>query len=104
MYRPIALLPNLSRAAEAIIHNRLSSHFTENNVINNRQAAYVKGESRLLFFLPKQGQTPGNFESSQIGVQEVYKRCGRGVGKVYDRCTRGVQEVYKRCTRGVQEL
>ena len=47
MYRPIALLPTLSRAAEAIIHNRLSSHFTENNIITERQAAYVKGDSTI---------------------------------------------------------
>ena len=47
MYRPIALLPTLSRAAEAIIHNRLSAHFTENNIITERQAAYVKGDSTI---------------------------------------------------------
>ena len=45
MYRPIALLPTLSRAAEAIIHNRLSAHFSENNIITERQAAYVKWDS-----------------------------------------------------------
>jgi hypothetical protein len=45
MYRPIALLPTLSKAAESIIHNRLSSHFLENNIITSRQAAYVKGDS-----------------------------------------------------------
>ena len=58
MYRHIALLPDLSRVAEAIIHNRLSSHFTENNVITDRQAAYVKGDSTCLFFPQKQGQSP----------------------------------------------
>ena len=47
MYRPIALLPTLSKAAESIIHNRLSSHFLENNIITSRQAAYVKGDSTI---------------------------------------------------------
>jgi hypothetical protein len=47
MYRPIALLPTLSRAAEAIIHNRLSAHLTENNIITERQSAYVKGDSTI---------------------------------------------------------
>ena len=47
MYRPIALLPTLSKAAEAIIHNRLLGHFTENNVITERQAAYLKGDSTI---------------------------------------------------------
>ena len=43
----IALLLTLSKAAEAIIHNRLSAHFTENNVIAERQAAYLKGNSTI---------------------------------------------------------
>ena len=47
MYRPIALLPTLSRAAEAIIHNRLSAHLTENSIITERQSAYVKGDSTI---------------------------------------------------------
>ena len=32
---------------EAVIHNRLSSHFTENNIITERQADYVKGDSTI---------------------------------------------------------
>ena len=47
MYRPKALLPTLSKSAEAIIHNRLLGHFTENNVITDRQAAYLKGDSTI---------------------------------------------------------
>ena len=47
MYRPIALLPTLSKAAEAIIHNRLSSHFIEHNIITDKQAAYIKGDSTI---------------------------------------------------------
>ena len=47
MYRPIALLPTLAKAAEAIMHNRLSGHFTENNLISERQAAYLKGDSTI---------------------------------------------------------
>ena len=44
MYRPIALLPTLPKAAESIIHNRLSGHFTGNNLISDRQAVYLKGD------------------------------------------------------------
>ena len=47
MYRPIALLPTLAKAAESIIHNRLSGHFTEHNLISDRQAAYLKGDSTI---------------------------------------------------------
>ena len=45
MYVLIALLPTLARAAEAIIQNRPSGHFTEKNLISERQAAYLKGDS-----------------------------------------------------------
>ena len=44
MYRLIALLPTLAKAAESIIHNRLSGYFTEHNLISDRQAAYLKGD------------------------------------------------------------
>ena len=47
MYKPIALLPTLAMAAESIIHNRLSGHFTEHNLISDRQAAYLKGDSTI---------------------------------------------------------
>ena len=32
-YRPISLLPTLSKLCESVIHNRLLSHFLENNII-----------------------------------------------------------------------
>ena len=41
---PIALLPTLAKAAEAIMHDRLSGHITDNNLISERQAAYLKGD------------------------------------------------------------
>ena len=53
-YRPISLLPTLSKILESKIHNRLLSHFTENNVISHRQAAYLKGDStthQLLYLI-----------------------------------------------------
>ena len=44
-YRPISLLPTLSKILESMIHNRLLSHIMENNIISERQAAYLKGDS-----------------------------------------------------------
>ena len=44
-YRPISLLPTLSKIMESIIHSRLLSHLTENHIISDRQAAYMKGDS-----------------------------------------------------------
>jgi potassium voltage-gated channel Eag-related subfamily H protein 8 len=36
-YRPISLLPSLSKIMEKIIYKRLNSYFTENNVLANEQ-------------------------------------------------------------------
>ena len=47
MYRPIALLPTLSKCMESIIHKRLLDHFCDNNIISERQAAYLKGDSTV---------------------------------------------------------
>ena len=41
-YRGIHLLPTLSKIAESIIHSRLLYHFKTNNIISERQAAYIK--------------------------------------------------------------
>ena len=38
-YGPISLLPTLSKIYESVMHNRLLSHCTENNIISERQAA-----------------------------------------------------------------
>ena len=46
-YRPISLLPTLSKICESVIHRRLLGHFTENNIISDRQAAYMKGVSTI---------------------------------------------------------
>ena len=53
-YRPISLLPTLSKVMESIIHERLLEHFNKNNIISERQAAYLKGDStiqQLLFIV-----------------------------------------------------
>ena len=49
-YRPISLLPTLSKICESVIHHRLLSHCLENNVISERQGAYIKGDSTVKFF------------------------------------------------------
>jgi hypothetical protein len=46
-WRPITLLPTLSKVAESVLHKRLLDHFLENNVISHRQAAYLKGDSTI---------------------------------------------------------
>ena len=46
-FRPISLLPTLSKVCESVIHERLLSHCTRNNIISERQAAYLKGDSTM---------------------------------------------------------
>jgi hypothetical protein len=46
-WRPITLLPTLSKVAESVLHKRLLDHFLDNNVISQRQAAYLKGDSTI---------------------------------------------------------
>ena len=41
------MLPTLSKICESIIHKRLLDHCNENNVISNKQAAYLKGDSTI---------------------------------------------------------
>ena len=46
-YRPISLLPTISKVCESVIHERLLSHCTANNIISDRQGAYLKGDSTI---------------------------------------------------------
>ena len=46
-YRPISLLPTLSKIFESVLHDRLLKHCLENKVITEKQAAYLKGDSTV---------------------------------------------------------
>ena len=46
-FRPISILPTLSKVCESVIHERLLSHCIDNNIISDRQAAYLKGDSTI---------------------------------------------------------
>ena len=64
-YRPISLLPTLSKLCESVMHKRLLDHCIENNVISIKQAAYLKGDStvnQLLYIVDKikKSWTKGN--------------------------------------------
>ena len=47
-FRPISILPTLSKCAEAILHNRIVGHLTDNRIISEKQAAYLRGDSTTL--------------------------------------------------------
>ena len=46
-FRPISILPTLSKICESVIHDRMLRHCIENNVISDKQAAYLKGDSTV---------------------------------------------------------
>ena len=46
-FRPISILPSLSKICESVIHDRLLKHCMENDIISERQAAYLKGDSTV---------------------------------------------------------
>ena len=46
-FRPISILPSMSKIYESVIHDRLLKHCIENNVITEKQAAYLKGDSTV---------------------------------------------------------
>ena len=44
-YRPVSILPTLSKVTETVIHNRLLRHLLSNNIITKQQAAYLPADS-----------------------------------------------------------
>ena len=46
-FRPISILPTLSKICESVMHDRLLKHCMENNIISDKQAAYLKGDSTV---------------------------------------------------------
>ena len=46
-FRPISILPTLSKLFESVIHDRLVKHCIENDIITDKQAAYLKGDSTV---------------------------------------------------------
>ena len=52
-YRPISLLPNLSKILEKLVHNKIYNHLSENNLLTEKQSGYRPGHSphiQLLYF------------------------------------------------------
>ena len=80
-YRGIHLLPTLSKIAESIIHSRLLHHFKTNNIISERQAAYIKGDSttqQLLYIthLIKKSWTRGHItQGCFLDASAAFDRC-----------------------------
>ena len=65
-FRPISILPTLSKVCESVIHERLLMHCVENDVISHRQAAYLKGDSTMTQLLYIQHQIRLSWGKSHI--------------------------------------
>ena len=46
-FRPISLLPTVSKICESVLHDRLFKHCLESDIISRKQAAYLKGDSTV---------------------------------------------------------
>ena len=67
-FRPISILPTLSKIYESVLHDRLLKHCIENDIITEKQAAYLKGDStvsQLLYIVHNIRQNWGNNKITQ---------------------------------------
>ena len=73
-YRPISILPSLSKICESVIHNRICTHLLENNIITDKQAAYLNGDStaqQLLYLTHKIKEAWANKQTVQAIFLDV---------------------------------
>ena len=80
-YRGIHLLSTLSKIAESVMHARLLGHCINNNVISERQAAYIKGDSttqQLLYIV--------HFIKSSWTKDNITQGCFLDVFAAFDKC------------------
>ena len=50
-YRPISLLPNLSKVLEKLVFNKIYAHLTNNNLLTEKQSGYRPGHSTQIQLL-----------------------------------------------------
>ena len=79
-YRPISILPSLSKVAESVIHERLLSHCVFHNIITERQAAYLKGDSTITQLLYLVHQIRKNW-----GIGKITQTCFLDISAAFDK-------------------
>ena len=67
-YRPISILPFLSKILEKLIHIRLLQHFIKNNLLSNQQFGFRKGYSTYMPMLLIQDMITKAFEEDEYVV------------------------------------
>ena len=65
-FRPISILPTLSKIYESVMHERLLKHCIENNLITEKQAAYIKGDSTVSQLLYIVNNITNNWNNKKI--------------------------------------
>ena len=75
-YRPISILPTLSKVFESVMHDRLLKHCLENNIISEKQAAYLKGDSTVSQLLYIVHNIRQNWTNKKV-TQGLFSGCKR---------------------------
>ena len=65
-YRPISILPYISKILEKVIHVRVMDHITQNNIISKNQFGFRKGFSTYMPLLLLQDKVIQGFESNKM--------------------------------------
>ena len=65
-YRPISILPYISKVLEKVIHIRIMEHISQNNILNQNQFGFRKGHSTYMPLLILQDRVTKGFESNKI--------------------------------------
>ena len=65
-YRPISLLPVISRLFERLIYNQLYPHFNSNNLLANEQSGFRRLHSTLTFLLKDTDDWYSALDSGQL--------------------------------------
>ena len=67
-YRPISILPALSKIIERAVYNRLESFFQENNIISEFQNGFVRGKSTTTAALSLTDHILESFDNSKFAI------------------------------------
>ena len=65
-YRPISLLPVISKILEKLIYTRIDDYLTLNNILNENQFGFRKGRSTYMPLLLLQDEISKCFETGKI--------------------------------------
>ena len=65
-YRPISLLPFISKILEKVIHTRLNDHIRDNNLLTSNQFGFQKGLSTYMPLLKLQDMVINGFENNML--------------------------------------